>query len=291
MAGDRLVVTAILGGLAAALCWACSALCATAASRAIGAGSTLAWIMTLGLAIVAIPLALFASAGELTVRIGQLLAVSGVTNVIGLTFEYRAFKIGKVGVITAIASTEGMAATLIAVVGGAALSVAVFLVLLVITVGVVLAAADRSATLHNEHGELRRLVSLALTVPLWFGVSLWAAGEAGPHVSLLWAILPSRLAGAALIGAPMLWRGGLRMERAVLPLVTVAAACEVLGFAAYVWGSRSQLSVAAVLAAEYAALATAGAFFVLGERLARRQLAGLVVVAVGVGVLAVVSGG
>jgi hypothetical protein len=77
----------------------------------------------------------------------------------------------------------------------------------------------------------------------------------------------------------------------VAPLVTAAAAAEVLGFAAYVWGSRAHLSVAAVLASEYAALAAAGAFFVFHERLARRQLIGLGIVAVGVGVLAFLHGG
>lgn len=283
-------MTAILGGLVACVCWSCSALCATAASRALEAGSTLAWITGFGLAVLLLPLALFASVRELSVHVVALLAIVGLTNVMGLALQYRAFKLGKVGVVTAIASTEGMAATLIAMAAGAAVSATVFVVLLLITAGVVLAAADQDAVAPETSGDLRELALLSLPVPVVFGISLFAAGEVGPRISVLWVILPTRLVGALLIGAPMLCRGRLRVSRPVLPLLAAAGVAEVLGYAAYVWGSHAQLSVAAVLASEYAALATVGAYFLFGERLKRKQIAGLAVMALGVGMLGLLHG-
>lgn len=283
-------MTAIAGGLGAAFFWAGSALCATAASRRIGAGSTLAWIMTIGLAIVLGPLLVFASLDELSGRIVVLLVLAGLGNVIGLAFEYRAFKIGKVGVVSAIASTEGLAAALIAIAFGHAASAPIFAVLVLITVGVVLTAADPQAAAPGGNGDLRRLLALALPAPLLFGVNLFATGEAGADVSLLWAMLPARLIGVTLVGAPLLARGELSTRRAVMPLVGGAAAAEVAGFAAYLWGSKAELSISAVLASESAAIATAGAYFLFGERLVKRQMIGLGLIAAGVGLLALQGG-
>lgn len=283
-------MTAIIGGVGASLCWAISALCATVASRSIGADSTIAWIMTLGLAMVAPFVLLFASVDELTPRTIGLLATAGITNIIGLFFLYRAFRIGKVGVVTAIASTEGMAAALIAMLAGEPISAGVFLVLVVLTIGVVLAAADRNATTSETSTDLKRLLVLATPVPVVLGIGLFAAGELGSNISLLWATLPSRLAGVAFVAAPMAARGTLQIKRAVLPLVALAGLVEVLGYAAYTWGSRENIAVAAVLGGEYAALAAAGAYLLLGERLDRRQLLGLALVAIGVAALAIVQG-
>jgi drug/metabolite transporter (DMT)-like permease len=44
---------AVLGGLGAAVCFTVSALCASSSSRAIGAESTLAWVMLTGMVLVA----------------------------------------------------------------------------------------------------------------------------------------------------------------------------------------------------------------------------------------------
>jgi uncharacterized membrane protein len=274
----------------AAACWAGSALCATVASRSIGADSTIAWVMTIGLVLTAPLVLLFASLGELSARAVLLLATSGLMNVVGLAFEYRALRVGKVGVVSAVASTQGMAATLIAVAAGAALAPGVLVILVLLSAGVALAAADRNATLRDSRGDLRRLMALLLPLPLIFGLSLFAAGEAGDDVALAWAIVPSRLAGVLLIGFPLLARGTLRLERAVLPAVATSAVLEVVGFASYVWGSRSGLSIAAVLASQFAAIATAGAWVLFREHLDRRQLVGLAIIATGIGALAVFQG-
>ncbi len=96
---------AVLGGLGAAVCFAISALCASASSRAIGAQATLAWVMLIGLVIVLPPVVLLADPRQLTWPTLGLLAVAGVSNVTGLLVEYVAFRRGKVGVVTGIAST------------------------------------------------------------------------------------------------------------------------------------------------------------------------------------------
>jgi drug/metabolite transporter (DMT)-like permease len=274
----------LLGGSGAALCFAASALCASAASRAIGAASTLAWVMGLGLVLIALPAALLAPPSELSAKTLTLLAIAGVTNVAGLGIEYVAMRRGKVGVVAAIASTEGVIAAAIAVLAGVHLGLGTAAVLAVVAVGVVLAAAHEDSATEPGSG----IGAAALTVPvaLLFGVTLYSMGRVGRDVSVLWVLVPARLVGVAFITVPLGLRGSLRLTRRAFPLVLGAGAAEVVGILSYTLGARHGLPVAAVLASQFAALVALGAFFLFGERLSRVQIAGLAVIAVGVGLLA-----
>ena len=274
----------LLGGSGAALCFAASALCASAASRAIGAASTLAWVMGLGLVLIALPTALLAPPSELSAKTLTLLAIAGVTNVAGLGIEYVAMRRGKVGVVAAIASTEGVIAAAIAVLAGVHLGLGTAVVLAVVAVGVVLAAAHEDSATEPGSG----IGAAALTVPvaLLFGVTLYSMGRVGRDVSVLWVLVPARLVGVAFITVPLGLRGSLHLTRRAFPLLLGAAAAEVVGILSYTLGARHGLPVAAVLASEFAALVALGAFLLFGERLSRVQLAGLAVIAVGVGLLA-----
>ncbi len=277
---------AVLGGLGAAICWAVSALCASAASRRIGAGSTLAWVMTIGLVLVVPPVVVLADASQLTLgRIG-LLAIIGVSNVAGLLIEYVAFRRGKVGVVTPIAATEGAIAALIAIIAGLHVSPRTGALLLLVTVGVVLAAAHPDPPGPDRRANEIRSAVLAMPVAILFGISLYTTGRLGREISLWWVLLPARAIGTAFITAPLAARRRLARPGSALPLVAAAGAAEVIGILSYALGARHQLAVAAVIASQFAALAAVGAYFAFGERLTKLQLAGLVVMALGVALLA-----
>jgi drug/metabolite transporter (DMT)-like permease len=144
---------AVFCGLGAAVCWTISALCASSASQAIGADSTLGWVMLIGLVIVIPPTAVLAGPTRLSPAVIALLVVAGATNVIGLLVEYVAFRRGKVGLVAAIASTEGMVAAVISAVAGARLGLTTGLLLGLVTLGVAVAAAgpDAGAPAREEH--------------------------------------------------------------------------------------------------------------------------------------------
>ena len=152
-------LVAVLGGLGAAVCWTVSALCASSASQAIGADSTLGWVMLIGLVIVIPPTAVLASPSRLSPGVLGLLAVAGATNVAGLLVEYVAFRRGKVGLVAAIASTEGMVAAVISAVAGARLGLTTGLLLGLVTLGVAVAAAspDADSPAPEEHGSPARV--------------------------------------------------------------------------------------------------------------------------------------
>jgi drug/metabolite transporter (DMT)-like permease len=130
---------------------------------------------------------------------------------------------------------------------------------------------------------------LAVSTALLFGVSLYTTGRAGEQVSLLWTVVPARVFGSALVAAPLAARRRLRLTRRALPLVAAAGAAEVLGVLSYALGARHDLPVAAVLSAQFAALTAVAAYFIHGQRLSRRQLAGLAAVVAGVTLLAAFS--
>ena len=52
------------------------------------------------------------------------------------------------------------------------------------------------------------------------------------------------------------------------------------------WGSRESIAIAAVMGSQFAAIAAVAAYFLFGERLARIQIVGVVLIVVGVTVLA-----
>jgi uncharacterized membrane protein len=239
--------------------------------------------MLIGLVLVIPPTAVLASPSGLSPAVLGLLAAAGATNVVGLLVEYVAFRRGKVGLVTAIASTEGMVAAVISAVAAPADEERPC------------APADEErpaeGAADGASPRRRRLPwgVLAVSTALLFGVSLYTTGRAGEQVSLLWTVVPARVFGSALVAAPLTARRRLRLTRRALPLVVAAGAAEVLGVLSYALGARHDLPVAAVLSAQFAALTAVAAYFIHGQRLSRRQLAGLAAVVAGVTLLAAVS--
>jgi len=280
---------AILGGLGAAAAWATTTLCAARASRLIDPGSLLAWVMTVGILVAGPAVAVVGIPPGLDARVAGWLAVAGVGNVLGLLLAYSALRIGKVGLVAPITSTEGAVAAVIAVVAGERLAPGAGVSLGVIAVGVALAASTPAGTEHARRSDVRAAL-LAAAAAVSFGFAIYATGRVGDAIGIAWAVLPPRAVGVVVIALPLAVSGRLRLTRRAVPLVVAGGLCEVLGFASYVVGARHGLAVSAVLASQFAAVAALFGFLVFGERLGRVQLAGVVAIVAGVSVLSVLHG-
>jgi drug/metabolite transporter (DMT)-like permease len=281
---------AIVGGLGAALVFATVTLCNSRSSRMIGPSQLLAWVMLIGLAIVAPLVVLEGVPDDLDAESGAWLAVAGIGNVVGLLLAYAALRVGKVGIVAPVIATQGAVAAVLAVIAGESIGAGAAVTLAVIAVGVVLAG------LAGEPGEeaerptagapdRSHAMLYALGAAFAIGWSLYATARASIDLPVVWALLPSRVIGVAVVTVPLVLRSGLRMTREALPLVLVAGVCEVLGFALFALGARHGIAVSAVLASQFAAVAAVAAYFLFGERLARVQLAGVTLIVAGVGVL------
>jgi drug/metabolite transporter (DMT)-like permease len=276
-------VIAVLGGLGAAVAWATTMLTASRASPLIGSWSTLAWVMLTGLLVVG-PVALVQGRpGGLDRGAMTWLAIAGFGNIAGLLLVYTALRIGKVGVIAPISSTEGAVAAVIAVVAGETLGVWTAFALIIVAAGVVLAA--RPAEPEEAGHDDPRAALLALAAALAFGAGLYATGRASLDLPIAWAVLPPRLLGVVFVTVPLALSGRLLLTRKAVPFVVASGLAEVAGFVSYAVGARHGIAIAAVLASQFAALAAVGAAVFFKERLTRVGVAGVVVIAVGVAVV------
>ncbi|MFL5840013.1 MAG: EamA family transporter [Thermoleophilaceae bacterium] len=278
-------MTAVLGGLGAAICFAVATLCSSRTSRMIGPGSVLAWVALVGLAVVGPFVLLGGVPGALDAKAVGWLALSGIGNAAGLLFAYTGLRSGKVGIVAPIVSTEGAVAALIALAAGERITLPIAVTLVLIAAGVLLAALAADAAIGA--GGTRRPAVFAAGAAVSFGVSLYATARVGRELPIAWAVLPGRLIGVALVALPLAASSRLRLSRGAAPLVLLAGACEVGGFASFTVGARDAIAVSAVLASLFAAFATIAAYFLFRERLVRDQRIGVAGIVLGVALLSV----
>jgi drug/metabolite transporter (DMT)-like permease len=274
-------VIAILGGLGAATAWAITMLTAARASRLIGSPATLAWVMLTGLIVVG-PVAL-AEGRPAALDGGALvwLVLAGVGNVAGLLLVYSALRIGKVGVVAPLTSSEGAVAAVIAVVAGERLGIGTGVALAAIVLGILLVARTPTGVPEDERDD-PRAAFFGLAAAGAFGTGLYATGRASLDLPIAWAVLPPRLLGVAFVTVPLVVAGRLQLSRAATPYVVASGLAEVVGFVSYAVGARHGIAVSAVLASQFAAIAALAAAVLFHERLGRAGVAGVIVIAAGV---------
>jgi drug/metabolite transporter (DMT)-like permease len=284
-------MVAILGGLGAAFAWATATVCSSRSTRMIGEGPVLAWVMIVGLVALLPVLVAGPGPGHVTTADLVWLVIGGVGNAGGLLLVYRGLRVGKVGVVAPIASTEGAIAALAAILAGESLSAAVAVALVVIVAGIVLSArpAEEIERGSEEHSHTRAAALCGLGAALAFGVSLYGIGRLSGDLPAAWILLPARLTGVIAVALPLLAAGRLTLSRPALPFVVASGLCEVLGFLSYTVGAQHAIAIAAVLSSQFAALAAVGAYLIYHERLARHQVAGVVAIVAGVAVLSVLQ--
>jgi drug/metabolite transporter (DMT)-like permease len=297
---------AILGGALAAVAWAASLAFAASATRVLGSAVTTAWVMTVGLALLAVPLAI-SGLPHLDAEIIAWLLMGGIGEFVGLLLTFRAVSTGDLGVVGPIISAEGGITAAIAILAGESVAVVEAFALAAVVVGVMLTAREsddgRDAVDEGERPDAERLDAqpqqphrhrkpavLATQAAACFGVGLYGIGRAGKRVPLVWAVLPPRLIAVLALALPLAARGQLRLTRATAPIVVAGGVCDLAGYFAYGWGARHDIGVTAVLATLSGAVSVAFGRALFGERLSRIQLAGVATITIGIAALSAVTG-
>ena len=293
-------MTAIIGGLGAAILWATATVASSRSSRLIGSRVVLAWVMIVGVAV-GLPIGII-SGVPAAVPPGApfLLLLAGICYAAGLQVTYAALTIGKVAIVAPIVATEGAIAAMIAVALGDSIGLIAGVLLAVIAIGVVLSSLERSGPAvpagdiaiepdDAQATDTRRAVILSIVAALIFGVGLVASGKAALLVPPIWVALTARFVGLAVVVLPVVLQRRLRVTRQTLPLVLVAGVGEIFGSSLSAWGATQSIAVAAVLGSQFAAIAAVAAYFLFHERLAPVQVVGVVLVVFGVTALAASS--
>ena len=260
---------ALFGGLGAAVFFAVSTLASSRSARMIGASAVVGWMMLVGL-VATVPL--FPLTGALDVHLTPLdlllLVVTGVANTLGLVLEYLALRVGRVGLVVGLASAEGAVAAVINIVGGHPIGVAMAFALAVTAAGVVvigLASEDAGAPSRDP----RLATLLALGAALFFGVSLVAFGRVSVELPLAWPLVAARVAGVVAITIPLAVLGRMPPPGRAAPLIVISGLAELGGLASFAVASRIDLTVASVLASQFATITAISAWVIFREHLSR----------------------
>lgn len=289
-------MVAIIGGLGAALSWAIATLASSRTSRTIGPMSVVGWVMVVGLLAAIVPAVLAGPVDIGPPQVAGLLAL-GLCQNIGLLLAYYALQIGRVSIVAPIVATEGALAAVLSILLGEPLALETAVILAAIAVGVVLASMERPredqavdpTRTARDLAHPRRAIALAIAAAATFSVGLVLSGRLGAGgMPPAWVIVATRAVGILLIAVPLIATHRFHLTRPALPLVVVAGLLEALGSGIYVVAASTDIAVAAVLSSQFAGIAAVGGFLLFGERLQRVQVAGVVVVAVGVTALSAV---
>jgi drug/metabolite transporter (DMT)-like permease len=285
----------ILFGMAAALCWGVADFLARYSARRIGAYRTLFFMQVVG--FLSAGAYLWATGGSASVLVRAVEGHPGLALFLGATSGgsmlafYSALETGTLSLVAPIASSYPALTVLLAYLSGERLT-RLRLIAIVLTLGGVILASigETPAGAGNGKAESRgRLdagVWLALACSLGFGVTYWALGlyaiPAWGGIATVWTQRLSTLFWLAAAAVP------LKRSLSVPPnpgwlLLVIVGVLDAAGFLLSNLGfEREQVGVVTVLGSLFGAVTLVLAFFVLGERLSRRQWVGVALIFVGI---------
>ena len=277
-------MTGVLGGLVAALCWGGATLCGSRASRIAGAAPALAWQALIG-AILVLPMLLTHMHPVPQNSQWWLLLIAGIALIVGLLMEFQGFRYGPVAVVATLASLEGAVAALLSMATGERPPSTFLAVVPVLLIGLIMVTLKPEAT-HFTRQQWTKAIACGVGSGIAFGLSLFTTGRVSQSVNAIWAVAPSRFLGVAALTLPLLIRGTFRIPKQAIPWIVASGVGDTIGFLAFAFGSTDGISIAAVLASQFAVVTTVLAALVFKEKLSFRQNAGVLIVAVGVAAIA-----
>jgi drug/metabolite transporter (DMT)-like permease len=269
--------------LASSVAWGTSDFLGGLRSRRISALTVLLVSQPVGL-VLALAFALAAGGDSLSARDAAIAAGAGVAVVMALGAFYRAMALGCVTVVATIGALGVLVPVSAGLVKGDRPAAIQVLGAMAGLVGVILVARE---TDPEWRAAGRLAVGLAALAALGFGIFfLGLDAAAGPRPA--WTIVAARTGGVAtLIVAAAYARPSMRIERSLLPSLVAIGCLDVLANSLFaVATNHGLLSLVAVAGCLYSAVTVLLARFVLRERLAAPQRAGVVVALAGVALIA-----
>ncbi|MCZ4491475.1 MAG: hypothetical protein JWP53_406 [Conexibacter sp.] len=279
---------AIALAITAAACWGLADFLAGLASRRVAVPIVLLLVEGGGLVVIA-AIALvsrdpfFTDAGDVLSAVG-----GGLAGVLGLGCFYQALAIGTMSVVAPISAAGVALPVVVGVASGDRPSAVAAGGLVAIVIGVVLASREEHADAEAAAAG-RTAILLALLSAVGFG-GFFALTDAPADASVVWTILLARAAPIPLIVAMVLLmrpaqRPSRRLGLGIAAVGTIdLAATSLIALA----NTKGDLSLVSVLGGMYPVATVLLAAVIIHERLARPQLAG-VVLALG-GIAAVAAG-
>jgi len=270
----------IVLALGASLTWGFADFFGPLFGRALGALRVLVYVQLGGLVGIAV---IVAARGKGPESATALLAIpAAISGTLGLYAYYRGIAVGAVSVVAPVAGVSAAIPVVVGVVSGDRPSTWQLLGIAAALLGVFLASREPG------HGTTRFAagVGLALLAAIGFG-GYFPPMHAAGNADFWWASLIFRITSTSAIGAAVLVRRPpLAMPPVQLSLVALVGMGDMLGNLFFAAASTSGLvSVTSVLASLYPIVTVLLARFLLAERVARSQEAGIALTLAGVALI------
>jgi len=276
-------VLTIFFGLASAIGWGAPDPVLAQAVRRIGAFPVVFGSIVIGTALAA-PLALVLEPPDWTERSLLLAPVVGILTVVGFQAGFMSFQEGAVSVVAPIIACEGGVAAVLSLLGGERVDRLVLLGLPLAVAGVVLVSRGDADT------STAGVVPATAAALIWGGVLALSAPIAR-DLGAGWAFLLVRGSAVVFMLPAAFLTGAARAALGEWWRVAIWGVCDAVAYFAFVLAAdHGPAAVAGVLAAQFGTVGAIVAVVFFGERLRKRQVAGIAIVALAVGVMAVGGG-
>lgn len=276
----------IFFGLLSALTWGASDFTGGMVSRRTGALRAVLFAEAFGLAVLLGIVAIF---GEPLIHLKDFLwsALAGTVGSLGLLFLYHALATGQMSLAAPVSAVTAAALPILA---GSFLAglpqPATLLGFLLALPAIWLISQSQS----GSSSQPLRLAGLGLPLLSGLGFGLYFIFmNQGSQEALLWPMIASRAAGTITIALILSFKRERWLPQSTLwPLFLLNACLDVGGNAFFILaGQAGRLDVAAVLGSLYPALTVLLAWLLLRERIAPRQLLGILVALVAIALMTI----
>jgi drug/metabolite transporter (DMT)-like permease len=277
--------------LIAALGWGVADFLARDASLRLGAYRALLYTQGVSAACLALLVVWHPVVNEITAGMLTLTALLGGLSTAGVLLLYRALAVGQVAIVSPVASSFAAVTLALSLLTGDPIGPGKVAGLLLMVVGVILAssppskAPDTSAPRRSIQG-----IPEALGAALTLGIMFWGLKYVVPSLGPWVPVLVGRL--MALLLLPILaWpfqQSVALPAQATWPSLLAIGLLDAGANVGYNVGLHSDVpGVVAVLGSLFSPITVVLAFVVLGERLAPRQWAGVVIIFVAIAAIGI----
>jgi drug/metabolite transporter (DMT)-like permease len=269
--------------LASSVAWGTSDFLGGLRARRMSALTVLLVSQPVGL-VLALAFALAAGGDALSMRDAAIAAGAGATVVMALGAFYRAMALGSVTVVATIGALGVLVPVIAGLVQGDRPAAIQALGGVAGVAGVILVAREPDPEWRTAG---RLSIGLAALAALGFG-TFFLGLDASSGPSPAWTIVAARVGGVAtLLVAAAFVRPSMRVEADLVPSLVAIGCFDVTANSLFaVATNHGLLSLVAVAGSLYSAVTVLLARFVLRERLAASQRAGVVVALAGVALIA-----
>jgi uncharacterized membrane protein len=209
----------------------------------------------------------------------------GAVNAAATLCLYKGFEVGRLSIVSPIASTAPVVAILLAVAFlGEDLTLQRLVAISLVMLGVILVSIQASG--KNVSEQLAKGTAYAILFMLLGGTLLFGLKPVSSTLGAFLPVLIMRWTGVPVLAAPLLFARSTRPRSGALRLIVTVAFFDTFANVAYTLGvSLGTVAIVSPLGGMFSAITVLLAWVILKERLSRHQMVGFATIILGVATL------